>query len=57
LLAHRAVASRSQASSMTLRLAAFAAEASINYRRNVIEASGALPLRQMLTIAAKFIPA
>jgi hypothetical protein len=42
-------------SSMTLRLPAFAAEASIDFRRNVIEASRALPLRQMLAIAAKFI--
>jgi len=42
-------------SSMTLRLPALAAEASIDYRRNVIEASRPLPLRQMLTIAAKFI--
>jgi hypothetical protein len=42
-------------SSMTLRLPALGAEASIDYRRNVIEASRPLPLRQMLTIAAKFI--
>jgi hypothetical protein len=42
-------------SSMTLRLPAFAAEASIDYRRNVIEASRGLPLRQVLAIAAKFI--
>lgn len=42
-------------SSMTLRLPAFRAEASIDFRRNVIEASRALPLRQMLAIAAKFI--
>jgi hypothetical protein len=41
--------------SMTLRLPALAAEASIDYRRNIIEASRPLPLRQMLTIAAKFI--
>jgi hypothetical protein len=42
-------------SSMTLRLPALSAEATIDYRRNVIEASRPLPLRQMLTIAAKFI--
>lgn len=42
-------------SSMTLRFPAFAAEASIDYRRNVIETSRALPLRQLLAIAAKFI--
>jgi hypothetical protein len=40
---------------MTLRFPAFAAEASIDFRRNVIEASRALPLRQLLAIAAKFI--
>ena len=40
---------------MTLRLPALAAEASIDYRRNVIEASRPLPLRQMVTLAAKFI--
>jgi len=40
---------------MTLRLPALSVEASIDYRRNVIEASRPLPLRQMLAIAANFI--
>jgi hypothetical protein len=42
-------------SSITLRLPAFMAEASIDFRRNVIGATRPVPLRQMLTIAARFI--
>jgi hypothetical protein len=44
-------------SSMTLRLPALGAEASIDYRRNVIGASRPVPLRQMLAIASTFIAA
>ena len=44
-------------SSMILRMPALAATASIDYRRNVIEASRPIPLRQMLTIAGRFVAA
>jgi hypothetical protein len=42
-------------SSMTLKLPAFAADVSIDFRRNVIAASRPLPLLQMLGIASRFV--
>jgi hypothetical protein len=44
-------------SSTTLRRPAFDAVAAVDYRRDIIEASRPLPLRQMLMIAAKFVAA